>query len=179
MEWPEEKDTTLGTIMDMEQEEEAESLEAAIEEEEEEESLEVAMEAEEEEEPLEAVMEAEEEEEEPLAAAMEADEEVPGPEIPEIATPTLAELYVNQGQIESAIEIYRKILNRDPTDEGARNRLSELEDPGKEPEPVEAAPEEVQEADVADAETRKTERVISVLEDWLHRIQDSPPQASA
>ena len=167
MEVPEREDETLGTIMGSAEKEEAEPLEVAMEAEEEEEEL------------LEAAIGAEEEEEESLEAAMGAGEELPGPEVPEIATPTLAELYVNQGQIESAVEIYRKILDRDPADERARNRLSELEGLGQEPEFVEAAPDEFQEADVDDTEKRKTERVIAVLEEWLHRIQGSRPQASA
>jgi len=55
----------------------------------------------------------------------------PTPEVvPEgqLATPTLAELYVAQGHREKAADVYRAILERDPRNRAARDRLNELED---------------------------------------------------
>lgn len=53
----------------------------------------------------------------------------PGPasEGPEIATSTLAEIYAQQGLHGRAIEIYRRIQRRDPTDERVAARIAELE----------------------------------------------------
>jgi tetratricopeptide (TPR) repeat protein len=45
----------------------------------------------------------------------------------EIYTKTLAELYAGQGATERAIETYRKMLDRDPTNETFRKRVAELE----------------------------------------------------
>ena len=42
-------------------------------------------------------------------------------------SPTLAELYFNQGFTEKAIEVYRQLLERDPGNERARARVAELE----------------------------------------------------
>jgi tetratricopeptide (TPR) repeat protein len=64
--------------------------------------------------------------------------------IPEIATPTLAELYFSQGQIEAAVETYERILARSPNDARTLARLRELraltEAPVEAPVHPEAAP---------------------------------------
>lgn len=79
------------------------------------------------------------------------EEEAPaGEPIPEIATPTLAELYYSQGQIDAAVETYERILTRSPDDPRANARLRELlalraapaEAPPLEEEAPEAAPDE-------------------------------------
>jgi tetratricopeptide (TPR) repeat protein len=43
------------------------------------------------------------------------------------ASPTLAELYFNQGFMEKAVEVYRQLLERDPGNDRARARLTEIE----------------------------------------------------
>lgn len=63
-----------------------------------------------------------------LAPALEADAEPePEPEPgPELATSTLAELYFNQGHTERAIDVYRQLVEREPGNERASARLTEL-----------------------------------------------------
>lgn len=46
---------------------------------------------------------------------------------PGLASPTLGELYFEQGLPERAVEVYRQILDREPGNERARARLAELE----------------------------------------------------
>ena len=45
----------------------------------------------------------------------------------EITTNTIAELYIKQGYPEKAMDIYRAILELDPGNETARDKLSRLE----------------------------------------------------
>lgn len=49
------------------------------------------------------------------------------PESSELASPTLGELYFNQGHAGKAIEVYRRVVEQDPGNERARARLMELE----------------------------------------------------
>lgn len=119
-------------------------------------------------------------------------------DLPEIATPTLAELYVNQGQLETAIQTYRKVLEQYPEDERLRSRLEELESMQWEKEikaalpPEELAgpqPKEPPEADeneappagasVQDPEKRKSERMITILESWLARLHEPRSELSS
>jgi predicted Zn-dependent protease len=119
-------------------------------------------------------------------------------ELPEIATPTLAELYVNQGQLETAIQTYRKVLEQYPEDDRSRSRLEELEsmqrasEAGAAPvmeEPAMPSPAEpvgleeetpVQpEAAPLSPERRKSERMISVLESWLNRLHEPKSELSS
>lgn len=119
-------------------------------------------------------------------------------ELPEIATPTLAELYVNQGQLETAIQTYRKVLEQYPEDDRSRSRLEELEsmqrasEAGAAPvmeEPAMPSPAEpvgleeetpVQpEAAPLSPERRKSERMISVLESWLDRLHEPKSELSS
>jgi tetratricopeptide (TPR) repeat protein len=83
--------------------------------------------------------------------------------VPEIATHTLAEIYEGQGQLQAAIDTYKKLVEKDPEDFRARERMQQLHDQvyGKEetPEPVAAQPE-------------GRERMITVLEGWLARMQE-------
>ena len=46
---------------------------------------------------------------------------------PTYDTPTMAELYFQQGHVTRAIETYRRIVERDPLDASAQQRLDELE----------------------------------------------------
>jgi tetratricopeptide (TPR) repeat protein len=92
------------------------------------------------------------------AGAAEGLRETPGEAIPEIATPTLAELYYSQGQIDAAIETYERILARAPDDPRASASLRELkalgaapaEPPAFEDEIPEAAPAEEPEAEAVE-----------------------------
>ena len=43
-----------------------------------------------------------------------------------IATPTLAEIYVSQGLIQQAVDVLKRVLERDPDDKRVRQRLDEL-----------------------------------------------------
>jgi hypothetical protein len=43
-----------------------------------------------------------------------------------MASKTLAELYASQGDLGTAISIYRELVNRDPADSGAKERLQKL-----------------------------------------------------
>ena len=47
-------------------------------------------------------------------------------ETTEIATGTLAEIYAQQGLVERALEIYRRIARRSPDDEQVASRIREL-----------------------------------------------------
>ncbi len=86
------------------------------------------------------------------------DEEV----LSEIATPTLAEVYVNQGQIQEAVRIYERVIAQNPKDQASVMRLQELRDMrmAEPPPPERPAPS---------AEQRK-ERTIAILESWLTNI---------
>jgi tetratricopeptide (TPR) repeat protein len=53
-------------------------------------------------------------------------EEAGGREEEIIATMTLAELYASQGFLEKAIEIYQKVLSREPTNEVAKKRIESM-----------------------------------------------------
>lgn len=70
---------------------------------------------------------------EPMAPAKvpaEAEPRVPlaADEEPQaLASPTLAELYLNQGFARRAVEVYRQFLAREPENEKARARLAEIE----------------------------------------------------
>jgi hypothetical protein len=46
---------------------------------------------------------------------------------PELASPTLAELYFDQGFPEKAVEVYRRLLEREPDNERLRSRMREIE----------------------------------------------------
>jgi tetratricopeptide (TPR) repeat protein len=81
-------------------------------------------------------------------------EEIP-PEGEEVATATMAELYVEQGHLDKAIDVYRKILDAAPETEGVEKRIAELE------------------REVADFKKGRT--LLSVLEGWRDRLQEEAP----
>ncbi len=80
-----------------------------------------------------------------------------------LATPTLAEIYFNQGQTRDAISIYEKILSENPQDEASQARLMELK-----------ALAEQKPAVDHDKERRrkKTESTISALESWRAKLRE-------
>jgi tetratricopeptide (TPR) repeat protein len=77
----------------------------------------------------------------------------------DIATPTLAEVYYRQGQLEEAIKTYKQVLQQNPTDLDSENRLAELV-----AESYRTTLDEKAEGDRK--KTMKTERLIAVLETW-------------
>ena len=82
----------------------------------------------------------------------------------EIATPTLAEVYVNQGQIQEAISIYEKVIAQNPEDRTSMTRVEELKT-------ILAAEPPPHEEVVLKAKQR-THRTIAVLESWLANIRN-------
>ena len=83
-------------------------------------------------------------------------EEIPAPEAAPLATPTLAEIYLQQGLPQKAIEVYHEILKGDPENLEAIWRLSELE-PRPQPPP--------------DPEALLAARKIAVLNGWLKAVR--------
>lgn len=66
----------------------------------------------------------------PIPAPSPAPTPTPAPAAsaePELASPTLAELYFDQGFLDKAIEVYRRLLERDPGQERLQARLREIE----------------------------------------------------
>lgn len=86
-------------------------------------------------------------------------------EYSEFATPTLAEIFFSQGQINNAIRTYEKILLNDPDDNESKRRLDELkalksEEPGM---------KDMKE----DKDSVIKVKMISFLEGWLTKIRES------
>lgn len=102
---------------------------------------------------------------------------------PEIATTTLAEIYVQQGLLDRALVIYRRVAERAPGDERIAGRVAELEAEmerlraGGEPLPAVSAPALVGEPQpsgpVADAPTAREDSTPA------EREPQSPPAAAA
>ncbi len=80
----------------------------------------------------------------------------------DMATPTLAEIYYNQGQVYEAISTYEKVLSNDPGDKASIKRLAELK--ASIAEETEPQPSD---EDIAKA---KKEKMIAILEGWLGNI---------
>jgi tetratricopeptide (TPR) repeat protein len=90
--------------------------------------------------------------------------------VAEIETPTMAEIYANQGHFDQALAVYRKIIERQPNETQYRDRVEELlmlsraARPKASPSTPSKRPEDSYQAD---------ERTIQVLEDWLEAIRKS------
>jgi tetratricopeptide (TPR) repeat protein len=83
----------------------------------------------------------------------------------EIATPTLAEVYVHQGQIQEAISIYEKVVAQNPEDQGSIKRIQELSAlRAVEPPPAE-------EVHQAPRPKQKIQKTLAILESWLANIR--------
>ena len=93
-------------------------------------------------------------------------EEISGP-VEEIATPTLAELYVDQNLIQEAIATYEKVVAQHPEDERSRQRLEELKAMSIEDEALESEDKGVETI------RQKKEKMITILEGWLANIKES------
>jgi hypothetical protein len=81
----------------------------------------------------------------------------------ELATPELAEVYSHQGLIDEAISTYVKVLSANPEDETLKRRLAELRALKAERTEHQPISEDVLRA--------KKQKMITVMEDWLTRIQ--------
>jgi tetratricopeptide (TPR) repeat protein len=83
----------------------------------------------------------------------------------DLATPTLAEIYYNQGLVLEAISTYERVILDNPEDKTSIDRLEELKEQIAEKPEIKVTHE--------DALRAKTEKMITVLEGWLERIQES------
>ena len=81
----------------------------------------------------------------------------------ELATPTLAEIYYNQGLIREAINTYKSILAANPDDEAAARRMEEL---------TALAEEETETQELyEDIIIERKKKMLGILEGWLARLQ--------
>lgn len=99
---------------------------------------------------------------EEIRAEEEGEEKSPPPEL---ATPTLAEIYYRQGQLSEAVSTYEKVLNEHPEDRASMERLAELRAITVDHPVVPLKPK-------PDIRARR-EKMITVLEGWLAKIQES------
>ena len=81
----------------------------------------------------------------------------------DLATPTIAEIYFDQGQLEAAVSVYEKVVVKNPRDEKSPARLKELK--------------VLLETEKSRAlQEKKTahdkENMIEILERWLPRIKE-------
>ena len=83
----------------------------------------------------------------------------------EISTPTLAEVYVHQGQIQEAISIYEKVLAQNPEDQAALRRIQELNTMRAFEPPLAEKAQEVPRA------KQKRQKTLAILESWLANIR--------
>jgi tetratricopeptide (TPR) repeat protein len=83
-----------------------------------------------------------------------------------VATPTLGEVYFNQGLIHEAINVYEKVVVENPDDERSKQRLDELKSTLK----TGPAPE----AKEVDKTRENKEKLLSVLEAWRDSIRKKP-----
>lgn len=109
-----------------------------------------------------------------LLPAEEAPETTPEPDVEEIsgpaeeiATPTLAELYVDQNLIEEATATYEKVVAQHPEDERSKQRLEELKAMSIEDTVMASEDKGVESI------RQKKEKMITVLEGWLANIKES------
>jgi len=91
--------------------------------------------------------------------------EAEGGPLTDLATPTLAEIYYNQGLIHEAISTYERVILDNPEDKSSIERLEELKGRIVEKPEIKVTAEDVLRA--------RTEKMITVLEGWLERIQES------
>jgi tetratricopeptide (TPR) repeat protein len=102
---------------------------------------------------------------EAVPASQEAMPQTAEPEriFPEMATHTLAEIYVTHGQYQAAVETYEELLRQYPEDHKARERLRELKG---------GMDQEALTPESASGGSAGREKMISVLEGWLAGIQE-------
>ncbi len=107
--------------------------------------------------------------EQQLVTATEQQEQDP------LATPTMAELYVSQGFPEKAIEMYRRIVEADGSNQEAVARLAELEQPSGAAEAaqaaVAAAEQPLTQVNLPAQGAADQQAKVTVLEGWLENIR--------
>ena len=81
----------------------------------------------------------------------------------DFATPTIAELYFNQGQLEAAVETYEKVLEHNPEDTESEKRLAQLKAEVK---------EQVKANEAVKQDRVRKEKIIRILESWLPKIKE-------
>lgn len=86
----------------------------------------------------------------------------------EITTNTIAELYIKQGYIDKAIDIYKAIMELDPSNDAARIKIEELQ---KKMTAQELEPTPGVVSDEKQGETGSIEHQINRLEGWLNNIR--------
>ena len=82
----------------------------------------------------------------------------------DLATPTIAELYYSQGQMEAAVQTYEHVVQAHPEDRESLRRLNHLKE-------ILAGTAGVDDKQLAGHKSRR-ERMIAVLENWLPRIRE-------
>jgi hypothetical protein len=87
------------------------------------------------------------------------------PDAAALSSSTLAELYFSQGFTDRAIEVYRDLLVREPENERARARVTELM--GLEAQTARSASETIR----GSARRGQIERTIARLEDFLAAVK--------
>jgi hypothetical protein len=114
----------------------------------------------------------------PPPPMVEASEDAAPPPAPEpvaptdLASPTLAELYFNQGALDRAAEAYRRLIEREPGNGRFRARLAEIEALDRHLRAEEAqVPPPVPALDPAQARRARQERAIARLEGLLAAIK--------
>lgn len=91
----------------------------------------------------------------------------------EMSTATLAELYLSQGVLDKAVEVYRQLLEREPGNERARTRLGEIQalDGQLREEEVRAAAEGMAPPTPGASRRQAIERTIARLEALLAALK--------
>jgi tetratricopeptide (TPR) repeat protein len=94
----------------------------------------------------------------------------------EMSTATLAELYLSQGVLDKAIEVYRQLLEREPGNERARTRLTEIQtlDRQLREEEARAAVEGAPASSPGASRRQAIERTIERLETLLAALKGNP-----
>ncbi len=83
--------------------------------------------------------------------------------LPDISTPTLAEIYYKQGQIQEALETYERVVAQNPNDDRSEKRLEELR--------AMLGPESPAQENEANEFKNKNRKMIAVLEGWIGEIR--------
>jgi len=81
----------------------------------------------------------------------------------DLATPTIAEIYFDQGQLKAAVSVYEKVVAGNPKDEKSLGRLKELKS---------LVSFEESRAVQEKGALRTKERMMEILERWLPRIKE-------
>ncbi len=81
------------------------------------------------------------------------------------ATPTIAELYFSQGQLDAAVETYERVIEEHPDDKASADRLSQLK-----AELETDLPDATKESH--DGVDTQKEKLLTILEKWLPRVRE-------